>query len=167
MDHERSVWAKRHRQYERYVIASWDLRIADDLVYAAIERGLFDDGGKTTTEDVWAYSVAIAVTYSRAFTAAKGHVGIDAVLKVLNSEQRAVHQRVWDLRNEIYAHTDKKHFFATPEITDGKVEAWAALPREYLWGFTHGDLKGLSEVIGVLRIEIGRRKQEFESQLIS
>lgn len=167
MDSERLVWAKRHRQYERYVIAGWDLKIAADLVYAARDRELFDDEGKTIHEDVIAFSVAIAVTYSRAFTTAKGHVGINEVLKALSAEQRIVHNRVWGLRNEIFAHTDKKHFFATPEIVDGKVESWAALPREYLWGLTRDDLVGLSEVIVVLRNEIGRRKQEFESSLIS
>lgn len=75
-----------------------------------------------------AYMTAMVVAYARPFTGSRGWPKFPARLLRLDAEQKLLHERLLQLRNELYAHSDVAARRARPIMFKGKPNAIEALP---------------------------------------
>jgi hypothetical protein len=159
-------WKRLHDQYNRCAIAWNDLYYAGNIARRILEEELFDTARIERTTERLALTTALVVTYARPFTTARGFSSLPSgVIRVLSAEQRKLHAEVLALRNEVYAHTDSQHFWATVEITEEGAQAVTGTPRGLLFGIAKEPLEALAEVIEVLKSELKRRQKDFEAKL--
>ena len=97
-------------QIERENINAWDWTHAERYCRRYLERNLYEMG-KTYLDDARAYTTAIVVSYSRPFSGNRDRSGErDAIdkkyVEALTKQNRTVHDRIVDLRNKVFAHSD-------------------------------------------------------------
>ena len=75
-----------------------------------------------------AYMTSMVVAYARPFTESRGWPKFPSRLLRLDQEQKLLHKRLLQLRNEIYAHTDVAARKIRPIVFEGKPSAIEVLP---------------------------------------
>jgi len=154
------------RQYRRYEIAWYDLHYTDNLADNILEHKLYDDAKIKRSTERLAFHTALVVTYARPFTEAEGFVSLPSgILKILEPNQRELHEAIIDLRNEVYAHTDSDHFSVDMEnIGEGK-RATTSSPRLFTFGMPIEVTEEIKIMAINLQEEIRRRQGEIEIKL--
>ena len=100
-------------QIERENINSWDWAHAERYCRAFLARDL-QSMSKTYDDDSRAFTTAIVVTYARPFSGNRDREGrrdpVNAnYVEALEEKARAIHDRIVELRNTAFAHSDAKH----------------------------------------------------------
>ena len=109
-------------QIERENINAWDWVHAERYCHAYLERELYKLE-KTYVDDARAFTTAIVVTYSRPFSGNRDRYNNrdpadKSYLNGLGSHARAVHDRIVELRNKAFAHSDASYHDVQIRRTD-------------------------------------------------
>lgn len=108
---------------ERENINSWDWEHAERYCALYLERELYDMA-KTFVDESRAVSTAIIVTYARPFSVNRDRNNkrdpVDQrYVDALDSPNRSVHDRIINLRNKAFAHSDAEYHDVKVELTEG------------------------------------------------
>lgn len=76
-----------------------------------------------------AYTTALVVSYTRPFINSRGWPRIPRRIIKYNQEQKVLHKKIRDLRNEVYAHTDVEKRNVRPININGQPSAIEMLPQ--------------------------------------
>lgn len=106
-----------------------------------------------------AYVTAMVVAYGRPFTESRGWPKFPTrILKVLDQDQKKVHERLLALRNEVYAHTDVSARKVRPIIFNGKPTAVEVLPP---MRFDAEELRSIRQLVSTISHAIQAKLQEL------
>lgn len=102
-----------------------------------------------------AYVTALVISYCRPFTESRGRLRFPKkILRVLNDEQKAMHHKLLDLRNNVYAHTDLALRNIRPISFEGKKHVSQIIPPML---FDVDELITIRVLIRVISLEINDR----------
>jgi hypothetical protein len=115
--------ARAQKVIERENINSWDWEHAERYCALYLERELYDMA-KTFVDESRAVSTAIIVTYARPFSVNrdrnnKRELADQKYVDALDSPNRTVHDRIINLRNRAFAHSDAEYHNVKVELTEG------------------------------------------------
>jgi len=122
--HDRSL-------YKRLYVAQEDLRQAASFAAYILKNGWHFHPWErrwTTYMKQSAYTTALVISYARPFTESRGWPRIPKRLVPYDQEQKALHERILTLRNEVYAHTDVEKRDVRPSKILGRPSAIEMLP---------------------------------------
>ena len=122
--HDRSL-------YKRLYVAQEDLRQAASFAAYILKNAWHFypwERRWTTYMKQSAYTTAFVVSYARPFTQSRGWPRIPKKLVPYDQEQKALHERILTLRNEVYAHTDVENRDVRPYKILGQPSAIEMLP---------------------------------------
>lgn len=141
-------------QIERENINSWDWAHAERYCQAYLEHDPHKFS-KTYTDEARAFTTAIVVTYSRPFSGNRDREGqrdpINAnYVAALEQAARELHDRIIDLRNSAFAHSDAKHHDV--QIHDTASGGLTTLSRDPLVPLEKTEVEGLLANIKVFML---------------
>jgi len=117
--------------YQRLHVAQEDLRQAAYFAEYILKKGWHSPPWErrwTTYMQQSAYITALVVAYARPFTESRGWPKLPKRLLTYTAEQKFLHKRVMELRNEIYAHSDVAKRNVRPIAILGRPSAIEKLP---------------------------------------
>lgn len=161
-------------QLRRLVIAERDLVLTHRYALYLLENDLLPASNPDEQLLRYAFQTSLVVTYSRQFQDSRG--GSSTVpdtlfnrhLRVFDSDQKDLHEKVLELRNTIYAHSDGDEFDVRFEkIYLKEIDISWILPESknpYV-PFDKNDTKTLIKMIDLLRESVSNHKDELEAKL--
>lgn len=146
--------AEADRRIERENIGAWDWAHAERYCRFYLEHALYDLS-KTYHDEARAFTTAIVVTYSRPFSGNRARDGqrdpIDEeYLQALDRHGCALHERMLELRNTAFAHSDAA--FHNVQIGDTERGGITTLSQDPLVPLERRDVEGLVANIEVFRV---------------
>ncbi len=117
--------------YKRLYVAQYDLNQASSFAAYIRKNGWHFHPWErrwTTYMKQSAYTTALVISYARPFTESRGWPRIPKRLLPYDQEQKALHERILTLRNEVYAHTDVEKRNVRPFKLFGHPSAIEMLP---------------------------------------
>lgn len=109
-----------------------------------------------------AYVTAMVVAYCRPFTVSKGWPKFPTRLVRLNPEEKALHDRLLDLRNEVYAHTDVASRAVRPITLNSRPTAVEVLPP---MRFSVEELTAIRRIIRSTSLNIQAKLEDLSPSL--
>ncbi len=154
-----------HQTYQLLYVAHLDLRqaafFADHIASKKMHMEPWEGSWKTYLHQC-AYMTAMVIAYARPFTESRGWPKFPQRLLRLSPEQKALHNRVLNLRNEVYAHPNVEAKHVQPIIFEGRPTAVLSLPPMRL---PAQDVEMLREIIRTVCADIQRRLEELSPQV--
>ncbi|MDO7086646.1 hypothetical protein WNY51_07550 [Pseudocolwellia sp. AS88] len=154
-----------YQKYGLLHVALQDLRKSAFFAGNLLDQGWHFEPWETDWQSYLhqsAYVTSLVVSYCRPFTECRGWPKFPKkMLRVLTQEQKIFHQRLLDLRNDVYAHSDVSARKIKPIIFKNKPTATEVLPP---MRFDKNDLVSIRELIGTINVEI---QKELESLSLS
>ena len=150
------------------MLAYLDLLYADSFAGLCLKRRLYHEGYLESDSDRIAFHTALAVTYGRPFTTAKGHVALpNNVLKSLGPEESATHEHLIRLRNKVFAHGDADEYQVRFEQVEDQtmMQPVMSISGWFMFGLTKQQLELIRSVISIVQVEIKQRRNVLESRL--
>ncbi|MBO0134159.1 hypothetical protein [Agrobacterium burrii] len=118
------------RQYDKFRISIMDIAHALQCARFLIKKGWHSHEWErrgTIYLQQSAFTTSLVVSYARPFTPARGLSGLQARLIKWTVEEKALHDRILTLRNEVYAHSDGASYSFQPWQAEGLttvIEMW-------------------------------------------
>ena len=171
---DEKVRSKIKDQLRRLVIASSDLMRARRYAMFLVENNLLPASNSEEQLRRYAFQTSLVVTYTRQFQDSRG--GDSTVpdtlfgrhLRVLDRRQKELHDRLLDLRNTIYAHSDGDEFdvsFEKVQIEELDISwVWPESRNPYA-PFNESELKEIIEMVDEVRNSISQHREELEEKL--
>ena len=154
--------------YSTLVIAECDLSDARDIANEILRLEYFNTGGLNLAHKVW--TIALITTYIKPFIEIRGfkkRYKLGYLLKALSKKERKLHNYIYDLRNQVIAHSDKEFFSSVFNIADQKSYAGRKEPLVYLFGLEKAELQLLINIISKLEVEIIKERESLVTQLFN
>lgn len=111
---------QKKRQFERLSASIYDFGQANFGARYLLKKGWHSKPWErrgTIYQQQTAFVTNLIVAYARPFTESKGWPAFPPKLtKFFNAEQREMHDRLLQMRHEIFAHSDSQHFEFRPEV---------------------------------------------------
>ncbi|MGR9438410.1 hypothetical protein ACU8V1_25880 (plasmid) [Rhizobium leguminosarum] len=118
------------RQYDKLRISWMDIAHALQCARFLIKKGWhsfeWERRGSTYLQQS-AFTTSLVVSYSRPFSTARSLPGLPSRLINWTNEEKALHDRILALRNEVYAHSDGASYSFQPWQSNGfttVMESW-------------------------------------------
>lgn len=109
--------AKAQALYSKLFVSRQDLGYASSCAAHLLKNGLHHKpwerrGGVYFRQS--AFTTALIVSYARPFTKSRGWPNFPARLLTFSKDERGLHERLLDLRNQVYAHSDSNQYSIRP-----------------------------------------------------
>jgi hypothetical protein len=119
--------------YERLIVFEEDFRHANYFASYLLKKGWhFDPWEKqirwSTYMQQAAFTSALTTSYCRPFAQSRGKPVLSVKMARYNNQQKALHERLCTLRNEVYAHSEVAIHKVRPFIIGGEASAIVTLP---------------------------------------
>lgn len=147
-------YAEADRQIERENINTWDWAHAERYCRFYLEHTLYDLL-KTNHDEARAFTTAIIVAYSRPFSGNRARGSqrdsiSEEYLQALDKQSFALHERIVNLRNKAFAHSDASFHNVQVEPTEGG--GITTFSQDLLVPIEREDVEGLLANIEVFRV---------------
>ncbi|WP_022943176.1 hypothetical protein [Psychromonas hadalis] len=110
-----------------------------------------------------AYVTSMVVAYCRPFAISRGNPKFPSkLLRVLDSEQKQLHERLLKLRHQVYAHSEIALRKVRPVVFEGKPSATEVLPA---MRFDRNELILIRQMITVISIEVQGKLESLSNIL--
>lgn len=154
---------------ERENINSWDLEHAARYCTLYLERELYDMA-KTFVDESRAVSTAIIVTYARPFSGNrdrdnKRDPADQRYVDALDSPNRSIHDRIINLRDKAFAHSDATYHNVKAELTKGG--GISTLANDPLIPLERSEVEMLQANIRIFRVINERLRSDANAKLLS
>lgn len=113
---------RKFKLFNRILISYNDFKQAHEIASLLIEGNLYENYPKENRHLVIALNMAAIVAYARPFLDSRGNLAHNRlpgkVLKILNEDERAVHETVLEDRNTMMAHSDADANLSIPLVME-------------------------------------------------
>lgn len=154
--------SKERAQYQLLHASEDDLHQASFFAAHLLKKGWHSEEWErrgTTYLQQAAFTTALVVAYARPFTQTKSGVKLpDRIRSGFSADQKALHHRIMQLRNELYAHTDVPKRGIRPLSIDGYPTAIEYRPSMRL---SQEDVCRLQVMIQQVRVAIAQKKAQL------
>lgn len=148
MDHNKK------RQFERLCASQYDFAQANFCARYLLKKGWHSmpwERRGTIYAQQTAFVTNLIVAYARPFTASKGWPAFPSKLtKFFGAEQQEMHDRLLQMRHEIFAHSDSLHFSFRPFVLGGLRSTIEKVPFAVLSADESERVKAMTD--GLIRI---------------